>query len=167
MNRETVYEAVFAKFSGLSWTPLVTGTPGSFATVSRQLVHWSDLPAEQFPALYQVQVRETPVQKRGLPTRWQLSLALYLYVRTNAQLQGSAGGEDAASDAAATFPSRLLNPILDALTAALLPDNQPEGTCTLGGLVSHCWLSDSIETSEGLLGDVEFAIAPIEILVSP
>lgn len=166
MNRETVYQAVFAKFGALSWSSTVAGAPTSFVTTSRQLVHWSDLPAELWPALFQVQVRETPIQKRGLPTKWQLSLALYLYVRTNAQLQGSDGGTNSA-DPTASFPSRLLNPILDALTAALSPDNLPEGTCTLGGLVSHCWLSDSIETSEGLLGDVEFAIAPIEILVAP
>lgn len=164
MIRETIYQAVFNKFAALSWTPIVPNTPSAFATASRLLKHWSDLPTEMWPALYQVQIRETPIQKRGFPTKWQLSLALYIYVRTNAQLQGADGDPDVAT---ASFPSRLLNPILDALTTALLPDNQPEGTCTLGGLVSHCWLSDSIETSEGLLGDIEFAIVPIEIVVSP
>jgi hypothetical protein len=153
VTRESIYAAVFAKFSALSWTPGIANTPGAFVQVSRRLRHWSDVPVEQMPALFQVQTKEMTKQQRGLPTQWTLGIELYLYVGTNTQMDDT------------VTPSLLLNPILDAVDNALRPDNQALGTCTLGGLVSHAWIAGAIETSEGNLGSIEAAIVPIEMLV--
>ena len=59
----------------------------------------------------------------------------------------------------------VLNPLLDAVEAALAPD--PVGHVqTLGGLVSHCWIAGRIQTDEGVPGGQAVAIVPVEILVS-
>lgn len=150
ITREQIYSTVFAKFSGLTF---LSGTDTTFALTSRKLQHWEDVEVESFPALFQIQTQESVQQVRGLPPKWTLGLSLYIYVRTMAQQDDS------------VIPTQLLNPILDAVDNALRPDNLPVGTCTLGGLVSHAWISGPIETSEGLLGDIEVAIIPIEIVV--
>jgi hypothetical protein len=150
ISRETLYAAIFAKFAGLTFT---SGGATAFATNSRKLEHWEDVEPEGYPALFQVQAREAVKQTRGLPPAWSLELLLYIYVRTNAQQD------------ATIIPSQLLNPILDAIDTALRPDDLKAGTCTLGGLVSHAWISGPVETSEGNLGDLEIAVVPIEILV--
>ena len=150
MSRESLYAAIFAKFAGLTFT---SGTKTAFGYVSRRLYHWEDLELDDFPALMQVQTREIVKQSRGLPPAWTLSMSLYIYVRTEAQ-----------SDAV-VIPSQLLNPIMDAIDNALRPDDLKSGTCTLGGLVSHAWISGPVETSEGNLGDLEVAVVPLEIVV--
>lgn len=149
-TRESLYQAIFAKFAGLSFT---SGTKTAFGLTSRRLQHWEDLEIENFPALMQVQTKESVKQTRGIPTAWTLEMLLYIYVRTEAQQD------------ATVIPSQLLNPIMDAIDAALRPDDLKAGTCTLGGLVSHAWISGPIETSEGNLGDLEVAVVPLEIVV--
>ena len=148
--RETLYAAVFAKFAGLSFS---SGGSTAFGTYSRRLQHWDDVASENCPALFQVQGSEVAEQVRGIPTKWRAQIYLYLYVKTNATMDGDA------------VPSQLLNPILDAIDNALRPDDLKAGTCTLGGLVSHCWINGAIETSEGNLGDTEVAIIPVEFYV--
>jgi hypothetical protein len=142
-NREGIYAALFAKFDG------ITGMP----TKSRRLMHWADVLAVQQPALFQAQKSEIVVQSRGLPPKWQLDLDLYLYVHA---------GDDPGS-----VPTTVLNPLIDAIEAALAPDNVRDGqnVLTLGGLVSHCWISGQIQTDEGALGAQSIAIIPISILV--
>jgi len=149
-SRETLYAAIFAKFAALSFT---SGSATTFVTRSRKLEHWEDVESEGYPCLFQVQTREAVEQKRGLPPKWTLEMLLYIYVRTSAQMD------------ATVIPSQLLNPIIDALDAALAHDDLRAGTCTLGGLVSHAWISGPIETSEGNLGDIEVAVVPLEIVV--
>ncbi len=140
MNREAVYAGVFAR---------VSAVPG-LVTASRRLRHWSDVaPAEQ-PALFQVQRGEDVHRLRGLPPRRQLSLDLYLYAAT--------GGDPG------TAPAQILNPLIDAIEAALAPD-PVTGTQTLGGLVEHAWIEGRIETDEGVLGDQAVMIVPVEILM--
>ena len=68
----------------------------------------AQVPANEQPALFQVQRREGAVTVLGLPTKWTLSADLYIYVNS---------GED---DLA--VPAVQLNPILDAIEAALAPD---------------------------------------------
>jgi hypothetical protein len=142
-NREGIYAALFSKFDG------ITGIP----TKSRRLMHWIDVPAVQQPALFQAQKSEIVVQSRGLPPKWQLDLDLYLYVHA---------GDDPGS-----VPTTVLNPLIDAIEAALAPDNVKDGqnVLTLGGLVSHCWISGQIQTDEGALGAQSIAIIPVTILV--
>lgn len=140
MNREAIYAALFALVSD-----------DAFVTKSRKLLHWNDVQANQQPAMFQAQGKETVAAPAavGLPTRWLLEATLYVYVST----QG------------ATSPGEVLNPILDALTAKLDPN--PIGTPqTLGGLVEWARIEGSIETSEGNLGDQEVAMIPVRILAA-
>ena len=150
VSRESLYAALFAKFASLSFT---SGDATTFITNSRRLKHWEEVEPEGFPCLFQVQAKETVKQVRGLPPKWGLELLLYIYVKTNGQSDPTA------------IPSQLLNPIMDAIDTALRPDDLKSGTCTLGGLVSHAWISGPVETSEGNLGDIEVAVVPIEIVV--
>ena len=143
--RETYYAALFSKVSNSA----------GFVTKSRKLKHWTDTAPEELPALFQAQKGESVSQQKGVPAKWILHCDLYVYVHTLSQQLG---------DAYVT-PSSLLNPLLDAIELALAPDNLADNTCTLGGLVSHCWIEGMIETSEGTLGDHEVAIIPIAILV--
>lgn len=144
MTREPIYAALFALVSGAA----------PFATASRRLRPWSVVePAEQ-PALFQVQKRETAKAAEGSPTSWCAEVDLYIYCQ-------------APDDE--TAPATVLNPLVDAIEAALAPAGRdlPGGTQTLGGLARHCWISGAIETDEGALGGQAVAIVPIEILVTP
>ena len=146
-TREEVYAALFDKVTALS-----PGGGHKFAVVSRNLRHWSEVPIEDHPALFQTQDSETVTNTRGLPPKRVLHVTLYVYVHTEAQHDRD------------SVPSMLLNPLLDAIDDALAPDNE-DGTCTLDGLVSHCWIEGTIETSEGTLGNQEVAIVPVHILI--
>jgi hypothetical protein len=139
MNREAIYGALFAKVAAAA----------GFATTSRRLRHCSYVvPAEQ-PALFQVQKSETARRGAGLPPKWTLALDLFVYAH--------------ASDDA-TAAATVMNPLIDAIEAALAPD-PVTNVQTLGGLVAHCWIAGKVETDEGVLGGQAVAIVPIEILV--
>lgn len=138
--RETIQAALFQRLAAI---------PG-FVTSSRRLKHWTDVaPAEQ-PALFQVQKGENWTERRGLPPVRRLSVELFVYVATGAD--------------PTVAPSQVMNPLIDAIEAALTPD-PGQLTQSLGGLVEHAWIAGRIETDEGLLGDQAVAIVPVEILV--
>ncbi len=152
VTRETLYAALFAKVAAATWTPVSPFTATTWVTSSRKLLHWSDVLAENCPALFQTQDNQDAQQQQRMPGKWTLKAALYVYVRTQAQMD------------AAAIPAQYMNPILDAIETALAPAPGPLNTQTLGGLVSHCWIT-SIETSEGLFGDLEVAKLNVEMLV--
>jgi hypothetical protein len=145
MTREPIYAALFAKLSS------ALGVAG-IVTVSRRLVHWNDVPSSQQPAMYMIQKGETAQpQPRGMPTKWTLEVDVYIYANS-ADVNVS--------------PGSIMNPLLDALTAALAPPNPVENVQTLGGLVSNCWIEGGIQTDEGVLGGQSVAIVPIRILAT-
>lgn len=139
MNREAIYGALFA---------IVSSAPG-LVTTSRKLLHWNDVPASQQPALFQAQKTETAVNSTRMPTKWMLSVDLYVYVSTTG----------------AAHPGAVLNPILDAIASALSQPfpGQPQ---TLGGLVEYARIEGTIETDEGTLGNTAVAIIPVSILTT-
>lgn len=153
--RETIYKALFDQLKALK------GTAG-IVTVNRRLLHWSDVPAVQQPALFLVQKRERPIQEKGKPTKWFFDLELYVYVHTgedpNIGIQSILNSDQT--------PATLLNPVIDAVESVIPYPKDTSGMLALGGLASHCWISGTIETSEGLLGPQEVAIIPIEILTA-
>jgi hypothetical protein len=140
VNREAIAAALFN----------LAKTPSQLVTTSRRLKHWSDVPAEEQPALFQTQGKEnidTGTQRMGGPNTHKIDFQLYVYVHnTDPTIP----------------PSALLNALLDALEAALTPT--PGTKQTLGGLAQHAFISGSIETDEGVLGDQAVAIVPIEVL---
>lgn len=151
MNREPIYQAVFAFWQGLT----VGGAP-AFVTATRYARHWDNVGSEEQPALYQMQASESANYRKGLPTIWTLNIKLLIYVRTNAQ-----------SLAPGVTPSSIFNPLVDAIEAALVVDDPFNNACTLGGLVSHCAIGGDIEIYEGNLGDEAVVIVPVKILTSP
>lgn len=150
MTREPIYAAVLAFFAALT----IGGAP-AFKTATRKWKTWEDLPKEDQPALLLRQVTETARYRKGLPTIWQCDIALMLYVSTNAQMDE------------AVVPSELLNPLLDAIEAAIAIDDPANNAATLGGLVSHVAIQGDIAIFEGTLGDEAVAVVPIQFLTSP
>ncbi|MGH6980094.1 MAG: hypothetical protein ACREFC_02705 [Stellaceae bacterium] len=143
MNREPIYQALFALLAGAS----------GFATASRRLRHWSDVAAAEQPALFLAQKSETAEQRRGLPTKWICDVDAYVYCH-------------APDDA--TAATTVLNPLLDAIEAALAPGAGADlaaNAQTLTGLAYQAWINGKIETDEGTLGGQAVAIVPIRITV--
>jgi hypothetical protein len=141
INREPIYAALFGLLE----------TAADFAVVDRRLRHWSDVsPAEQ-PALFMAQKTElASVKTLGAPTVWTLAVDLYVYVHSSDPYLA---------------PATVLNPLLDAVEAALAP-SATTGLQDLGlpAMVQHTYISGKIETDEGVLGDQAVAIVPIEVL---
>ena len=84
-----------------------------------------------------------------MPGIWTLSVDLLIYINT--------GGNDSN-----VIPTMVINPILDAITARLVPPLHI-GDQTLGGLVHRCRIDGTIELVEGVQGDQAFAIIPVQI----
>jgi hypothetical protein len=141
ISREPIYAALFGLIE----------TAADFAVVDRRLRHWSSvLPAEQ-PALFMAQKSElASVRTLGAPTVWTLSVDLYVYAHSSDPYLA---------------PATVLNPLLDAVEAALAP-SATTGIQDLGlpAIVQHAYISGKIETDEGVLGDQAVAIVPLEIL---
>lgn len=140
MNREAIYSALFTRLSGIA----------GLKTKSRILVHWTDVPAEQRPALYQSQSTEMPITKTGEPQKWLLSVDVYIYVQTDGM----------------TPPSTVLNPIIDAIEA-IFPLHPITGKHTLDAPgVEWARIEGTIQTDEGTLGNQAVAIVPIQVLAT-
>ena len=139
--RESIYAALWALGAGAA----------SFASANRRLRHWADVaPAEQ-PALFMSEKGGHAVTKAlGAPIAWTLYADFYVYVHSSDPYLA---------------PAMLLNPLLDALEAALAP-SPATGIQNLGlpVMVQHAYISGKVETDEGVLGDQAIAIVPVEIL---
>jgi hypothetical protein len=122
-----------------------------FASADRRLRHWADVaPAEQ-PALFMSEKGgQAAVKKLGAPIVWTLYADFYLYAHSSDPYLA---------------PATILNPLLDALEAALAP-SPTTGIQNLGlpAMVQHAYISGKVQTDEGVLGDQAIAIVPVEIL---
>lgn len=140
MTRETIYSELF----------YLLATVTQAVTCSRRLRHWADVSATEQPALFMVQGGEAAIRTKGLPPKWELTVKVYLYART----------EDPNDT-----PATIINGMLDAICAALEP--LPGYTTQTLGIdgVSHAWLTD-VETDEGTLGEQAVTIITINILAA-
>jgi hypothetical protein len=137
--REEIYAAVFA---------LVSAVP-NLATSSRRAKPLQEITDDLMPALFQIQAGEAYIQgKPGVPPRRILAVDLEIYVSNSSDPYG--------------IPGTILNPILDAIEAALTPD-PATGRQTLGNLVYRCWIEGRIEVFEGLLEGKMVAMIPLQI----
>jgi hypothetical protein len=122
-----------------------------FASANRRLRHWADVsPAEQ-PALFMSEKGgQAAVKKLGAPIVWTLYADFYVYAHSSGPYLP---------------PTTVLNPLLDALEAALAP-SPTTGIQNLGlpEMVQHAYISGKVQTDEGVLGDQAIAIVPVEIL---
>jgi hypothetical protein len=141
IQRETIYSALFS----------IAASATDFATAGRRLRHWSDVaPAEQ-PALFMSEKGgRAQVKTLGASVEWTLYADFWIYAY--------AGDPNVA-------PASLLNPLLDALEAAIAPV-PATGIQNLGlpTMVRHAYIAGKIETDEGVFGDQAVALVPVEIL---
>jgi hypothetical protein len=141
MNREIIITALFNLVSASA----------SFATASRRLQLWSSMASSDKPALFLCERGDMYVRgSEAVPEAVTMELEAYLYT-------------DAGNDPNCV-PSSLLNSLIDAIDAALVPDRLT-GLQTLGGLVSHCWIEGKIMKDAGDLDGDGVAVIPIKILV--
>lgn len=136
-----------------------------FATYTRRWLSWQDDPQATpppLPLLVQYEMNEDTQYKnsRGLPpTRvWEVRALVYGRIP-----QSETPGVPDKTTAGAS----VLNPLIDAIETALLPDILADGRQTLGGLVQDCRI-EGVTTK--VLGDADpsgicGAIIPIRILV--
>ena len=86
----------------------------------------------------------------GAPSVWTLNIELYLYAHSSDPYLS---------------PATVLNPLIDAVEAALAPSPitslQDLG---LPAMVQHAMIAGKIDTDEGALGDQAIAIIPVQIL---
>lgn len=140
VTREAVDAALFAKLGGVA----------GFVTTARRFRHFADVaPADQ-PALFLVRRGEQVQRVPGMPPVYLVSYDALLYANTHGDTS--------------VPPSSILNPLLDAVEAALQPDAITNKQ-TLGGLVQHAWIEGQIETDEGMLQEQGYALIPISVKV--
>jgi hypothetical protein len=93
---------------------------------------------------------QAAIKKLGAPIIWTLYAEFYVYAHSSDPYLP---------------PSAILNPLLDALEAALAP-SPTTGIQNLGLplMVQHAYITGKLQTDEGVLGDQAIAIVPVEIL---
>ena len=141
IDREAIYVALWTLGAGAA----------RFASADRRLRHWSDVAAAEQPALFMSEKGSHAAIKRlGAPIVWTLYADFYIYVHSSDPYLA---------------PGTILNPLIDALEAALAP-SPATGIQDLGlpEMVQHAYIAGKLETDEGILGDQAIAIVPVEIL---
>ena len=139
MTREPIYAALLAKLSAAA----------GFATASRRFKMWTEVSPPDMPALFLLQKDEIAATVPGLPTVWTIQCEAVLYADLDGDPYAAA--------------SSVINPLLDAIEAALAPSPATGNKQTLGGLVQHCVIAGAIVIDEAINGDVSIARIPIEI----
>jgi len=145
VNRETVTAALWTRLAAI---------PG-ITTAERRVRHFAEVSPSEMPALFLGVDDSESDQERGRRASWTLNFSVYVYCH----------------DASRAGPWSRLNTIVDAIDAALalqpaeFRSGQTFGPTTLGGVVSHAWLT-KVETDEGSLGDLGVALCSIEVLAT-
>jgi hypothetical protein len=142
-TRETVFQALFN---------LVATVPG-FKVTTRRYIRPSAVEAINTPILMTwEQPEKTEGSERGLRKRWWEVWLIIVYYNNDQNVAGAT----------------LLNPLIDAVEAALMPDNPVHQTQTLGGLVQAVYIDGATVKA---ISDVDIdhgqggAVIPVKILV--
>jgi hypothetical protein len=141
IQREPIYAALW----------LLASNAASFVTANRRLRHWTDVTPVEQPALFMSEKGgQAAVKALGAPVIWTLSADLFVYAHSSDPYQA---------------PATILNPLVDALEAALAAP-AATGVQQLGlpSMIQHAYIAGRIETDEGVLGDQAVAVVPIRIL---
>lgn len=141
MNREPIYAALLTKLSASA----------GYNTVTRRYKLFADVAPPDMPALFLLQKDEVAQTVPGLNTVWTIQCDAVIYVSV--------------TDDPTQAASSALNPLLDAIEAALAPSSVSNKQ-TLGGLVQHACISGAIRIDEAINGDRMVAVVPIEIKVA-
>lgn len=147
--REPIYVALWNLIADDS------GIKSQFVTTGRYLIPITDLPTDKLPALFQIEHGEAWVRKgKGIPAIRTLHCSIVMYAYSADQDQ--------------SYPSTLLNNMMDVLDSLLENPGNPGNAQTLGGLVEHVYLEGEVKIIEGQLGTGENAsvlVAPITMLI--
>ena len=156
-TREQVYSALYGLVSEVQWnigTETVPDMQG-FATTTRKIKLFSDVPGQQQPWFGQAEHSETVNQKTNLPYKRVFSASWMVY-------------HQAAANPSYT-PSTLNNLIADALEDMMAPRISDPGWLdernTLSGLVWHCFIEGEVFKDPGDIDGQGLLIIPIKILV--
>jgi hypothetical protein len=140
-QRETIMAALFA---------LVSASP-SFTTKSRRLRLWSDVGSGEMPAIFQYEKKDSYANGKNYLPIVEMNAELYVYTRPG-------------MDSGIT-PISVLNPLVDAIDAALAP-NIVTRKQNLGGLVSHVWIDGEVLKDPGDIDGDGIAVIPVKILAT-
>jgi hypothetical protein len=140
-SRESIMQALFALVSGSA----------SFVTASRRLKLWTDLSAAGKPAIFQYERDDVYTNGKNYLPIVEMNVDLYIY---------TAPGMDSG-----ITPISILNPLVDAVDAALAPSPVTRRQ-TLGGLVSHVWIDGKIMKDPGDIDGDGIAVIPVKILAT-
>jgi hypothetical protein len=146
-------EAIWVKL----YQVIKTSLGSSVVTCGRKHVMPPDLSVAQQPAVFVIQKQESKDPRpRGLTGKLTLHGFIWIYVYESAA--NEVPGQE--THLAATD----LNALIKAIDDALAPDTT-DGACTLGGLVSHCWVEGETDQDPGIFGQQAMALIPVHILV--
>ncbi len=139
--REQIMQALFALVSGSS----------SYVTASRRLRLWTDVSSGEKPAIFQYERDDMYANGKNYLPIVEMSVDLFVYI-------------DAGKDQSIA-PITVLNPLIDAIDAALKP-SPVTNKQTLGGLVSHCYIDGKVMKDPGDIDGDGIALIPIKILAT-
>ena len=105
----------------------------------------------QKPAIFQYERDDTYTNGKNYLPIVEMNVDLYIY---------TAPGMDSG-----ITPISVLNPLIDAVDAALAPSPVTRRQ-TLGGLVSHCWIDGKIMKDPGDIDGDGIAVIPVKILAT-
>ena len=123
-----------------------------FKKVSRRVVAVDQVNIGDCPACFISQKNEDPVNLKGQPPKWNLDAELIVVVNAGNSLN--------------VIPSALLNERLAALREAFEVHPVTGVPSGFGDLVSHAWISGSIELFDAGLGSQAVAIVPVSMLTA-
>lgn len=146
-SRETVCAALLDLFKA---------KPGGFVTIGRRHVPAPKLGSAMQPALFiAVTLEETKQGAIGVPGHTVMEATLIVYC------QGPA--IDEAPGEETMLAESTLNGLLEDIDTALAPGI--DGTQTLGGLVTHCWIEGQVFKDPGILSNQAMAVVPVRMLI--
>jgi hypothetical protein len=150
-ERETVMAALFALGAAITWTDPVLGTTLTWATTSRKLQTFANVPIQ--PAFFQAEGDELLAQATNTPGKQTLSATWVIMHK-----YGADPGQT---------PTQQNNQIMDAIVAALTPSGADLTAYrqTLGGLAYHVWLTGKVFKDPGDMDGQGLILAPISILL--
>lgn len=145
-TREPIYSALWQI---VSFDPRIAAV---FATTSRSTRHFEDVSAEEMPALFMLQKRETWQRPgKGISPKRTL-MAHFLCYQYNAAPNQN-------------FNATGINALMDVIDDVLTTVNNPGNTQTLGGLVEHVYIEGDVEIADALLQEKSIFVVPLTILI--
>lgn len=148
IDREAAWVALFEVLN--------VALKNDFVTMGRKHKSPDLLGTEKQPACFLVQVGESKEPgPRGLPGKLTLTGLIVVYLVDNSP-------DEAEGDETELVATKL-NRLIQKIDAAIAPDETD--VQTLGGAVSHCWISGETEMDQGIFGKQAFASIPVHILV--